>query len=174
MYHQKGFDVLLDAYQRVTIDDSDVQLILVGDGPERAALQAQAIALGVTDRVTFTGWIPPADVASVIDSATVVVVPSREEGFGLSALEAAMRGRPVVAARVGGLPEVIGDEDGGLLVEPESPYEMAEAILALLGDPGRAATLGASGRERAVRLFSADQHVSAHEALYRQLADGRV
>lgn len=169
MYHQKGFDVLIDAYERVAEKVRDVRLTLVGDGPERGALERRASGLAAADTITFTGWVPPPRVGHVIDQSTLVVVPSREEGFGLSALESAIRGRPVVASRVGGLPEVVGGEDHGVLVEPERPDELSTAILGLLEDPERAANLGAASRSRAEQLFSADKYLAAHEEIYRRL-----
>jgi glycosyltransferase involved in cell wall biosynthesis len=170
MYHQKGFDVLLDAFKQVAHAADDVRLLLVGDGPERAALQRQAADLGIADNVSFRGWIPPTDVAAVIDDSTLVVVPSREEGFGLTALEAAMRGRAVIATRVGGLPEVVEEGNTGLLVAPERPDQMTDAILALLRDPTRLVLLGSAARSRAERAFSVDDYISAHERLYQRLA----
>lgn len=169
MYHQKGFDVLLDAFAIVSGSLSDVRLVLMGDGPERSALEKQADALGVGHSVSFTGWVAPSKITEEIDRATLMVVPSREEGFGLSALEAAIRGRATIAARVGGLPEVLGDEEPGLFFESERSDQLAAALLALLADPARIRRVGNAARQRAARLFSAPRHVAEHEALYHRL-----
>ena len=103
-----------------------------------------------------------------MDEATIVLVPSRLEGFGLIALEGMLGARPVVATRVGGLPEVLGD-DGGLLVEPESPEAIATAVAVLLRDPSYAQSVAAAGRRRAQAVFPLRRSVDAYESLYRNL-----
>jgi glycosyltransferase involved in cell wall biosynthesis len=102
--------------------------------------------------------------------ATLVVVPSRVEGFGLVALEAAMMGRPVVATNVGGLPEVVQHEATGLIVDADDMGAFVRAIERLLDDPSAAREMGARARERALGRFAWPQHVGAYDALYRRLA----
>jgi glycosyltransferase involved in cell wall biosynthesis len=97
-------------------------------------------------------------------------VPSRVEGFGLVALEAAAMARPVVATRVGGLPEVVADGETGLLVDAGDFPGFVGAIERLLADEPAARRLGAAGRERAARCFDWTQHVAAYDRLYRRLA----
>jgi glycosyltransferase involved in cell wall biosynthesis len=167
---EKGFDVLLRAFARVREARPDARLVLAGRGLEEGALTALAGELGVADAVEFRGWVRSDDVPALIDRASVVAVPSREEGFGMTALEAALRARPVVASRTGGLPEVVEDGVTGVLVAPEEDGELAVAIGELIGDRERAARLGLAARERAQRLFSSDRLLDEHAELYRRLA----
>ena len=122
-------------------------------------------------RPSFWGPCSPDEIVMLVDSATVVLVPSRLEGFGLIALEGMLGLRPVVAARTGGLPEVLG-ESGGMLVEPDDPVELANAVKTLLGDRQRALDLATTGRQRALVKFTLRRCVDEYEVLYRRLAEG--
>ena len=103
----------------------------------------------------------------------MMVVPSRwQEAFGLVALQAAQLARPVVASRVGGLAEVVADEETGALVPADDPPALALAMAVLLQDPERAIRLGCNGRDRARTLFGWDRYVDARDQLYRTLAQG--
>ena len=102
----------------------------------------------------------------MLERAEVVVVPSFGEGFGMVALEAMERGRPVIASDVGGLPEIVADGRTGLLVPPGDVEALAAAIVGARGDPGRAAELGAAGRARALEEFSQERCTERIEALY--------
>jgi len=166
---EKGFDVVLTALAELTSRVAEARLAIAGDGPEREALTAQASALGLSRRVDFLGWVAPDQIPALIAAAAVVVVPSRWEGFGLAALEAALMARPVVASDVGGLREVVEDGVTGLLVPPESSDRLADAIEHLLTHPETAVKMGLAGRRRAVREFGWPQHVDAYDQLYRKL-----
>ncbi|MFO7273404.1 MAG: glycosyltransferase family 4 protein [Bacillota bacterium] len=159
---EKGFDVLLDAMAELR---GEARLILGGDGSQRQALAARVEKEGLP--VELTGFV--ADVPAFLGRTGVFVLPSRSEGLGLVAVEAMAAGRPVVATRVGGLPEVVVDGETGFLVEPEDPEALARAIRALLADPARAARMGAAGRERVRKLFSAERMAEATAALYEEL-----
>jgi glycogen(starch) synthase len=166
----KGFDVALDAFAHVIQRVPAARLILAGDGPEREALSERTAQLGLQGAVEFAGWVAPEQVPALMNRATVVVVPSRvREAFGLVALEAALMARPVVATRVGGLPEVVLDGETGLLVASEQPQEMARAICSLLVSSEYATALGARGRNLALDDFSLQGYVDAHLELYERL-----
>jgi glycosyltransferase involved in cell wall biosynthesis len=110
-----------------------------------------------------------------VNTVSVVAVPSRwDEPFGLVALEAALMARPVVAARVGGLPEVVEDGRTGLLVEREDAHALAEALVCLLRDPAAADRMGVVARARASALFGWDRCVNEYERLYERSALARV
>ena len=123
---EKGFDVLLDAFGLALADGMDVRLDLIGSGPERERLSRDAEQYG--DRVRMFPAQPRDALWERMDQAQLLVVPSRREGLGLIALEAIARGRPVLASRTGGLPEVVVDGVDGLLVEPEDALAFAAAL----------------------------------------------
>lgn len=161
---EKGFDVLLEA---LALLPGEVRLVLGGAGFQRDALAAQAAALGLQDRVRMTGFV--SDVPAFLGEAGIFVLPSRSEGLGLVLLEAMAAGRPVVASRVGGIPEVVVDEETGLLVPPEDPRALAAALERLLADPALARRMGEAGRQRVAALFSARRMAEQTAALYEEL-----
>ncbi len=169
--HDKGFDVALAALAELAPRFPNARLVIAGDGPARPELETQAKALGITDAVEFVGWVAPERVFELMNSATLVVMPSRRETFGLVALEAALMGRPVVASRVDGLPEVVADGQTGLLVDKEDPTALARAIAQLLEDAGTAERMGQAARRRAQEVFGFDRQVDAYEDLYQRLAE---
>ena len=144
-------------------------MTIAGDGPERSALERQASELKLTGVVDFVGWVSPEKVPELINTATIVLMPSRWEGFGLVALEAGLMARPVIATCVGGLPEVVAHEETGFLVQSENSRALAEAIVFLLTHPRQAAQMGRAGRRRAQDLFSWEHCVEAYDTLYRKL-----
>ena len=163
----KGFDVALQAFTRVVQRDSTAQLAIVGDGPERGALERLAAEMGLRDHVAFRGWVAPEAVAAVINEAAMVLVPSRwEEPFGLVAVEAAWMGRPVIASRVGGLAEVVVDDETGLLVPSGDVIALAHAIESLRHDPVRAARLGVRARQRAAASYGMERCAGEYREIY--------
>ena len=166
---EKGLDWALSALPPVFRNFPNARFIIAGDGPEAEKLKAQTIGLGLAAWIEFLGAVSPESVPSLLNDATLVVMPSRIEGFGLVALEAAMMGRPVVAARVGGLPEVVLDGQTGLLVEQYDIEEFAQAILKLLDNPEMARQFGAAAYRRAEEVFDWGRYVDRYDALYRQL-----
>jgi phosphatidyl-myo-inositol dimannoside synthase len=148
----KGFDYLVRALAEASREDPRLRLVLVGDGSERTALADRAESLGVADRVDLVGAVAHADVHEYLAAADVVVVPSIHfeglvDGLPNVALEAMAAGKPLVATRVGGLPELVNDGRNGLLIEEKSAPELASAILGLAGDAGLRARLGAGARD---------------------------
>ena len=141
---QKGFDVLLEAFAR--LDAPEVDLLIAGDGPERRRLEALRERLGLGARVHLLGVMDRATVASLYRGARLVACTSRWEGLPLVCLEAMASGRAVVASRVDGIPDAVGDGETGLLVPPEDPLALADALGALLEDGPRRERLGARAR----------------------------
>lgn len=164
----KGFDLLVAALPHVAAAVPGALLVLIGDGPERAALAAQAAALGVADRVRWRGPIDgePATLAGHLAAADVCAAPSRNEGMGRSLVEAMALGVPVVAAAVGGIPAVLG-EDAGRLVPPEDVGALATALVELAEDRALRAKYAEVGRRRAHRFSTA----VAEAAVLRVYAD---
>jgi glycosyltransferase involved in cell wall biosynthesis len=163
---RKGHDVLLRAVARLA--DPTIVVWCAGDGAERAALEAQRGALGLADRVRFLGRVD--DVAELLAGADVCVMPSRHEGLGVAALEAMAAGLPVVASRVGGLPEAIVDGETGCLVPPDDADALAGALARLVADRELRCALGAAGAARARARFSMDAMAAGTLAVYRRLA----
>jgi glycosyltransferase involved in cell wall biosynthesis len=145
----KGQTYLLEAIARLSGKIPDLRLLLVGDGEDRVALQARARREDLRGKVIFTGaCVDPRPAMAAMD---LVAMPSLNEGQGRAVVEAMAAGIPVVASRVGGLPEVLDGERGGLLVPPGDPEALAEAIETLVTSPERVAKLARAGRLRATR-----------------------
>ena len=169
LHHQKGFDIAIGALSRLATRYPDLCLRIAGTGEEETTLRRHARRLRVAAQVRFLGTLTHDEMHKEISTASVVVVPSRAiEGFSLVALEAAHLARPVVASRVGGLPETIEDGRTGVLVPPEDADLLAEAIGDLLADPARAVGMGEQARRRAARFdvaACADGYADVYRAL---------
>ncbi len=123
---RKGVDTLIEAMRYLHNEGIEKTLTIYGDGPERPALSTKARHLGVDEFVSFEGWASSETLAKQYRQSKATVIPSRMEPFGIVALEALASGCPVVASKAGGLPEAVGE--CGVLVEPNQPEELAEAI----------------------------------------------
>jgi glycogen(starch) synthase len=167
----KGFAVALRAMPGILERFPTARMLIAGDGPFRPELEALAGELGLNRCVTFLGWVEPTGVPALINRTSLMIVPTlMAEPFGLVAVQAAQMGRPVVAARAGGLPEVVDDGQTGLIADWNSPESTADAVIRLLSDPDRAADMGRRGRERAQREFEFGRYVDDYEAVYREAA----
>jgi glycosyltransferase involved in cell wall biosynthesis len=144
-----------------------VVVLLAGSGPFEAAYREQVRALGCDDIVRFLGF--RRDVADLMAAADLVVLPSVAEAFGLGLAEALYLGTPVVATRVGGIPEIVDDGVDGVLVPPADSRALGDAIVGLLTDGPRRQRLAAAGRERIRTRFSFAQMTSSYEELYERL-----
>jgi glycosyltransferase involved in cell wall biosynthesis len=153
----KGVDVLL----RAAASLPNLRVEVVGDGPERARLES------IGRRARFLGWQTGLD--DLLAGWDLFALPSREEAFGIAALEAMAASLPVVATRVGGLPELVEDGLTGLLVPPDDPAALAAAIARLAADSALRARLGEAGRARAATHFPVERMVASVAALYDQL-----
>jgi len=160
---QKDPMTLLRAAQRLTAGT----VMLVGDGPLRAAADRFVREHGLQDRVVMPGM--RTDVARILGVADVFALASRWEGLPLAIIEAMMAGLPVVATRVGGVPELVDDGVTGLIVPPGDSDALASALKRLMGDPELRRRMGQAGRERALRYFAEDRMTSETEKLYEDL-----
>jgi glycogen(starch) synthase len=167
---QKGFDLALTALSAVLRCFPTVKLVIAGDGPERSNLERQAADLDLRNQVEFIGWVHPDQVPGLMNSATIVLMPSRWEGLPLVSLQAGLMARPVIAFRVSGIPEAIVHNETGLLVNPEDSNDLADAICYLFKHAEIAMKMGQAGRDRVRRLFGWQRCVEAYEALYQKLA----
>ena len=161
---------LIDAFARVYARLPQARLLLLGDGRLRDAIETRIAALGLTGAVRLLG--ERLDVADVLPALDVFALASESEGMSNAILEAQSCGLPVVATRVGGNPELVVPECG-VLVEPQNPAALAQALLELLPDARRRRRLGAAARERVCARYSLKKMTAAYLALYRELADAR-
>ena len=162
----KGHIVLLRAFAMARREVPGLELEIAGRGPLEPALRALAKELGIADAVRFLGYVNP--IQGAIERSAVVVVPSMGEGFGMVALEAMERARPVIAAAIGGLGELVSHGETGLLVPPGEAEPFARALVELASDLPRAARMGEAGRERAMGKFLDVFCTDRTELLYRQ------
>ena len=168
---QKGFDVLLQAMAKLAnLSLPKVDLILAGDGPEHAALQTQAAELRLTKQVHFPGRVDHATALQLFAGCLFFVLPSRQEPFGLVNLEAMLARRAVIASRVGGVPEIVEDKQTGLLVPPEDPEALTEAIVRLLTNIPLRRRLAIAGHERA-QDFTWTRAVDRYLEVYSRLLE---
>jgi glycosyltransferase involved in cell wall biosynthesis len=167
----KGHIVLLRAFADARRAVPGLTLDMAGRGPLEPALKSLAKELGVADAVRFLGYVSP--VQAAIERAAVVVVPSMGEGFGMVALEAMERGRPVIAAGIGGLGELVQDGVTGRLVAPGEAEPLRRAIVELASDPELARRMGAAGRARALEHFLQERCTDRTELLYREALERR-
>jgi glycosyltransferase involved in cell wall biosynthesis len=160
----KGHLVLLRALAQARSREPALLLEIAGQGPLEPALKAYAKELGLSGAVRFLGYVSP--IQSAIEGAAAVVVPSLGEGFGMVALEAMERGRPVIASDVGGLPEIVADRQTGFVVPAGDAEALADAMVALASDLPRAAAMGDAGRRRALESFPQERSTQGIEKLY--------
>jgi glycosyltransferase involved in cell wall biosynthesis len=166
----KGFDLLVEALAEVVARVPQTHLLLIGDGAQRGALQARAAELGVADRLHITGSVT--DVIGRLAGADVLAAPSRNEGMGRVLVEAMALGLPVIGTRVGGIGDVIGDGECGLLVPAEDVSALAAALIDLGSDQPLRTKLGAGARPRA-EMFSTTVAATAMRAIYDGLVRSR-
>jgi len=164
-----GLDLLIEAFKHVLIANPRARLKLAGDGPERRNLEMLADRLGISQRVEFLGHVDSRYMPAFLNSLDIAVLPSREEGYGVSAIEAMSCGVPVIASHTGGLIEVLDEGRAGVLVEPESPEALAEAILDLASDSERRAILSMAGRNRATSSYNLTIATEKQLSVYRQV-----
>jgi len=167
----KGHIVLLRAFAEARREVPGLRLDIAGRGPLEPALRALAKELEVEDAVRFLGHVAP--IQRAIEEAAAVVVPSMGEGFGMVALEAMERARPVIAAEIGGLGELVEDGVTGLLVPAGEAEPLARAIVRLASDLDLAARMGEAGRRRAVEQFLQERCTDRTELLYAEALNGR-
>jgi L-malate glycosyltransferase len=163
LHEQKGLIHLLEAVTLVP----EASLVIAGEGPQRAELEANACRLGLHERVLFLGHRN--DVPALLAGCNIYVLPSLFEGLPLALLEAMHAGKPVIASAVGGVGEAITDSETGLLVPPARPDLLANAIRTLIANPLLAAQLGVAARARAIKEFSADVMVQRVMQVYAEL-----
>lgn len=184
LIRQKGHDQLLRALPPVLAEFQRAVCVIVGQGPEEAALRSLARTLGIGGRVRITGFVSDEDLAALYEACDLFVLLSRDlsrerkvEGFGLVFLEAAARGKPAVGGATGGVPDAVLDGVTGRLVDPDEPIQATRAILELLRDKDSAHSMGAAARKRVLEELnwsrSADQVMSVVQRIASEGTSGR-
>ena len=168
LWPQKRLDDLIWAADMLRIGGWGTHLLIVGDGPRRAALERFAHSLELEAKAHFLGHRE--DVEELLAAIDILVLPSRFEGMPNVALEAMRAGKPVVATRIPGMEEVVVDGATGILVEPEQPFALAKALGRLLGDADLRRRLGEAGKQRVTESFAIEPMVEQYVRLYEELA----
>jgi glycosyltransferase involved in cell wall biosynthesis len=166
---EKGHDTLISAAALLFERHPELEICLIGDGPLRASLVRQVNLRGLRSRVRFLGERP--DVPEQLAAADLFVLPSRTEACPNGVLEAMASGLPIVASRVGGIPELIESGSDGILVPSDSPRDLADAINDLVERPDAAAALGRAARAKAEARFSFERMIESFERLYLSALD---
>lgn len=164
MYARKAQDQLLQAFSLTKRSVPNSKLLMVGSGPLYTELRSLAKSLHIDDDVVFAGVRD--DVPDLLAASDVFALSSHHEGLPITILEAMAAGLPVVTTDVGGCAEAVQDGITGLVVPPNSPQLLAEAMMWILGDPSMGGRMGAAGRDRVAKHFSVDRFVEQHEHLY--------
>ena len=162
----KAPDILFDAMVKLWKTFPDIALIFVGKGPLQSDLAGRADRLGVSDRVRFLGWRN--DVHEILPVFDLFVLPSLNEGMGRVLVEAMAAGRPIVASRTGGVPDLVKDGKNGLLVPPGDVPALAEAVMYMIKHPDQAGKMGECGRKMCPE-FSLESMVDKLDSLYKDL-----
>lgn len=165
----KGHKFLLQAVPLILRDVPNTQFLIIGDGPLKPELFSLAADLGIADKVFLAG--SREDVRAILPAIDIFVQPSLSETFSISILEAMAAERPVVATKVGGVPELVEDGRTGLLVPPESPSAIAQAVLDLLAFPEKRRMFGLAGGRRFRDFFTDDKMVRRHDKTYEFYLD---
>ena len=167
----KGLKYLIQAMNMVRQKDTKARLMLIGYGEERQSLEGLVKELDLGDRVTFVGKVPNEKVPEYMAASDIFVLPSLSEGFPVVILEAMASGLPIVATKVGGLPEIVKDGENGFLVKPRGPEELADKVLALLENEELRRGMIRNNRNK-VQQYSWENTVGQLEAIYSHVVKG--
>lgn len=169
LVEQKGIPYALEALRRIRSDFPRAHLVIAGDGEKAGELRRLASMLGIADRVCWLGWRE--DAADLMAAFDIFLLPSLHEGFGLALLEAMARRVPIIASRIGAIPEVVVDGETGILVEARNVDQLAEAMARLLKDRALRKYMGLLGAARLEEHFSVDKMVDGTLAVYQKILE---
>lgn len=171
----KGFSVLIAAFKDVIKSGANAELTIAGDGPERGNLEKLATRLKVEKHIRFTGRVPFEKIYELYSSCDIVVFPSNyPEPLGRVALEAMFFGKPVIASKVGGIPEMVRDNETGLLVNPNQPQELTDAMLALINNQQLSVKMGERGQQIIGIQFNPEKIIKQHLQVYQACSESRL
>ncbi len=166
---EKNHLMLLDAFNILAAEFPTVSLILVGDGPEWVMLEQKAQDLGIAERVKFQGEVKRIDMPRILSEADIFAMPSLWEGMPYALIEAEFAGLPVVACRIGGIPEMVEEGQGGYLVEAHDMKNFARALKKLIKNAESRQSFGIYNRGKAQELFTGERMIEKIQKLYQEL-----
>ncbi len=166
LHSRKGLNFLIDAFNEIYQTKRECKLVIVGEGPQKKDLEKQIKKLGLQDAVKMTG--PQENIAKILKSSDLFVLPSVKEAFGLVVLEAMAAKLPVIASKVGGIPEIIEDGKNGMLTNPEDKTALAQKMLLLIKNAPLREKIAFLGHHR-VKDFDVKKMVKKTEAVYDQV-----
>jgi|GEM_PF-162433 len=172
LIYLKGIQYLIKAFKEVQLKHPGAKLVIAGQGREEENLKSLAQELGLSQQVMFAGFLEQTVLAAYIKGSRALVLPSLTEGLGRVAIEAQFLGKPVIASRVGGIPEIIADGETGLLVEPEDRRSLADAMVRLLDDAQLAERMGTAGRNAVLKKFNYQDYFKSYHAMVQKVCHG--
>ncbi|MBI4744263.1 MAG: glycosyltransferase family 4 protein [Actinobacteria bacterium] len=172
--HKKGFDVLINSFKIISKKFPDFDLIIAGDGAKKDELQNLINNLDLKKQVKLMGMLPRREILNLLNGCEVFVCPSRIEPFGIVNLEAMAAGKPVIASKVDGVPEVIEDGVNGILVEPENVNQLAESIINLLKNGDLRNRLSVNGRKIVEEKYSWEVVGERYFDLFKSIVNRNV
>lgn len=165
---QKGIQYFIKAISELKAEFPDVRFVVIGDGPYRIHLEEKARSAGLSGYLYFAGF--RSDIPQVLSDLDIFVLPTLEEGFPVSVIEAMAAGKPVVASAVGGLLELVTD-DTGILIPPGNSKQLRKALSVLLTNPSLGRKMGITGRQRVEKYFSVQTMAGKYAGLYERMVD---
>jgi glycosyltransferase involved in cell wall biosynthesis len=168
---RKGHRVLVDAAREIAARYPEVRFILFGKGPLVPDVRAAIQAAGLDENFIFAGFRK--DLHRILPCLHMVVHPARMEGLGVSLLQAAAAGLPIVATPAGGIPEIVKNGENGILAPIDAPEQLAEAVIQLMADESLAKKFGSAGKSRAKQLFSIPKMVNEYSMLYQDMMEDK-
>jgi glycosyltransferase involved in cell wall biosynthesis len=170
---KKGIDVLIQGFARIQKTQPLLRLVLAGDGPLRAQFENLASSLGIAQRVDFLGHQNRCQVVDLLRGCEIFVLASRSEPFGIVLLEAMACQKPIISTRVGGIPEIIKHKENGILIPPDNPAALAEALTVLLDDPLLRSTIANQGFKTVHQRFSTQSTALGYETTFTEVQGRR-
>lgn len=168
LVHIKGYDVLIEAMTEAAAEIPNLVAVIVGEGEIREELTRQIEATGLNGRIILPGYFPRESILSALDSCDIFAMPSRYEGTPIALLEAGSLACPIIASNAGGMPELVSHEEHALLVTPEDPHTLAQALIRLAKDRALAKRLGENAQMRVREKFSLENQVTATMNAYKK------
>lgn len=170
---KKGIDVLLQGFARIQNNHPLLRLVLAGDGPLRPQFEKLASSLGIAERVDFLGRQNRRQVMDLLRGCEIFVLASRSEPFGIVLLEAMACQKPIISTRVGGIPEIIEHKENGILIPPDNPAALAEALTVLLDDPQLRTTIASQGFKTVHQRFGTQFTALGYETVFTEVQGRR-